>query len=145
MLWNTKIKKNAQPLTAEEDIKAIMFMYIDGDDLRQAPWQILYSIDEVSPKIDVACDKYCDIFFIEDGYPSYQYGEVTLKNQTYIIHNGDDEYGWVFDCIYGNLPVKPYECVIPKGTKYYINETHEIISETIIVKEPLMFLTETNE
>ena len=52
---------------------------------------------------------------IEEGYHSY-------KNYNSI------DYGWIHDTL--------RRCIIPKGSKYYVNDT-EYVSSNIIVKEIL--------
>ena len=58
---------------------------------------------------------------------------VTIRNKSIILKGyHSDRYiknarnGW------GNIPV--YRCIIPKGSKYYVNDT-EYVSSNIIVKE----------
>lgn len=155
MLWNTKIIENAQPLIAKEDIKAIKYLSMGASKIiSSSPYQEMpYCLNNRLPKINVECYQYCGAFFIDEGYHSYQYGDVRCKvngniNAMFLIYNDDSPYGYGVcwqEFLDGNLQFKPYECVIPKGTRYYLNETHEIVSETIIAKEPFMYQWETIE
>lgn len=81
---------------------------------------------------------------IRKGYHSYAYPEKIA------LTNNNDITKVCYELIFegSHLPIElpkypfmplsysPYECVIPKGTKYYINECDEIVSETIIIKKP---------
>lgn len=82
---------------------------------------------------------------ITEGYHSYQNEGCNILCS--IDYNDDAVLNLVYeDCVkrefYGSINEPKYvlyECIIPKGSKYYVNEYHEVVSGTIIVKRPAKY------
>lgn len=98
-------------LTFEPKIKEIKSLYK----------QYKYIPYNINPKIDISY-KWDDIennWYIEEGYYSY----ISLKEAKKCnSHN-------IFSII---------ECIIPKGAIYYLNESKEIVSSSIIVTDKIV-------
>ena len=98
-------------LTFEAKIKELKSLYR----------QYKYIPYNINPKIDITY-KWNDIlnaWYIDEGYYSY----ISLEEAKKCNSHG------AFSII---------ECIIPKGTEYYINENNEIVSSTIIVTDKII-------
>lgn len=156
MSWNTFNVKYASPIIAEKSFKVIKLFAVIGKDYVMEPYSdIRYAIGENMPSIRLVLtnDSFefdCDLNsygFIRNGYKSYADANLTIrisndKKFDMIFHRGFTENKQSFFMFYKpDLPILiPYECVIPEGTEYYVNENNEIISETIIVIKPHDFV-----
>ena len=73
---------------------------------------------DTNPKVDIICrldyDLSCD-WFINEGYHSYKY--INSINKRYFC---------------------TLECIIPKGSIYYINSDNRIVSSDIIVTDKIV-------
>lgn len=72
----------------------------------------------------------------ENNYPMNQsLPKIELQVNDIFINNGYVSKAYVFypPICHGII----CRCIVPTGTKYYINENQEIISETLVVKESL--------
>lgn len=151
MCWSTYHYKNTQPLIAETDIKVLKFFISNEMGLTSPYYNYSYTIGVLCPKVKLICygaslllDTYC-AGTIFDGYHSYQDEQCSIlcdidcdDNATLIL-DYEDHIIRKFNGPINDPKYTLYECVIPKGTKYYVNEHHEIVSETIIVKKPAKY------
>lgn len=147
MCWFTFNMAYSKPKTAEEDLTVIKFLrknsdgdllspyyphkYVLGEQAENVPLIVEYNVSEaISPEVPV----------IHKGYHSFEFPKRIEFNthsiEEYILYYDNNEKS-TWDCVF--LSEAPYVCVIPKGTQYYLNDEHEIVSETIIVKEPYNF------
>lgn len=153
MCWTTKTIENTVPITADEDIKVIKFLGImPNSSILMSPFNLCrYKPNMLMPSVALIpeIDEHGSTY-ISKGYHSYDYPEKIVYGMT----NSDITkayYGLIFESFhllvelpkypFTQLSYSPYECVIPKGTKYYINEDFEIVSETITVKNSIESVT----
>lgn len=129
----------SKPKTAEEDIMVIKFLRKDSDGNLLSPYfKHKYELDKQAEKVTLMPEHGDDeeISVINDGYHSFEFPKRNEINnhspKEYILYYDNGEMS-AWSCVY--LSESPYVCVIPKGTQYYLNDEHEIVSETIIVKE----------
>lgn len=85
-------------------------------------------------------------------YKQYKYIPYNINPKIYIIYKWDDiENTWYIDEGYSSYmslretkkcnshdAFSIIECIIPKGTEYYINENNEIVSSTIIITDKIV-------
>lgn len=153
MCWFTLDMAYSKPKTTEEDLTVIKFLRKNSNgDLLSPYYKYKYELDQQTEKVPLIAEYNVSEAFspevpvINKGYHSFEMPKRIESNkhsiEEYTLHYDKDEKS-TWTCVF--LSEAPYVCVIPKGTQYYQNDEHEIVSETIIVKEPLMFLTETNE
>lgn len=92
-----------------------------------------YKLDELSPLIALEPYSHYNHYFIEVGYHSYSESCLYEISSDYIeIANCN-----IYQHNYARFNLSScclVSCIIPKGTKYYVNERDEYVSEQIIIK-----------
>lgn len=129
MCWYTGSKSYLDCKTAEEDIPVTKIL--QGD--LKAPFQsqFSYELNKNTPPISLTIkqDEDDDEFTIRHGYHSYKFDTISLNLVTGFYHYKGQEFilcnGW-----------KLFHAVIPRGSKYYINEGDQCVSESLrIIRE----------
>lgn len=89
--------------------------------------EYMYIPYKENPKVNLTCLKEIDWmwdnvyhWYIDEGYHSYEILD-RVRDQKYIY--------------FRTIIVK---CIIPKGSEYYVNEDHEIVSSNIIVTDKIV-------
>ena len=78
----------------------------------------VYEIDKEMPVVELWIDKFCGEQVINIGYHSYSKADEAFPLARYF-----------------NTPDNVYECIIPRGSKYFYSGRYkEYVSETIIIK-----------
>lgn len=138
MCWITF--KPLKAKVAKRDIKVLKVLYIHpSEPTVLIPYFCFgvckYSINGENPIIHITANKYtpesvhCSIY---EGYHSYSVNcSVRDVTPTEMFVNNyyfcDDEFT--------GRQVHLVECIIPKGTTYYLNEFMEYVSENIVIKK----------
>ena len=145
MCWVFKGNKKPQLLTAEEDIKVIKL--IDTGN-KSVYYNHVYEKDVIQPEVGIIIVEIPSeqtymvndseqTYMVNDGYHSYLPDEVNIR-----LVCGDNVYPpprikitsknpslTPLDVLCSALVVR--EFIIPKGTKYLVNNYGEVVSETI--------------
>lgn len=144
MCWTTKIMENTTPITADEDIKVVKILEVNSLGEMYSPYMYMaYHYDVAFPveKLIPYHQTHCNIssWYINEGYHSFADCRIQLKEMDlsgYYQYSNNNDGSVMYDWLEGNERIIPFECIIPKGTQYYLNEDNEIVSETIILKKP---------
>lgn len=128
MCWKTFRKEYSQIKTAMEDIPVYKFLKRNG----HTPFKNYPIIlGKKLPKVELLGIYHFYDDGIDQGYHSYSTSILIGKDfgNTYVYNQS------IEGCRVGILPrhLVCYKGYIPKGTKYYINENNEIVSETLVV------------
>lgn len=107
-----------------------------------------YTMMQHNPMVKISLNDKNDFCFwgdYDEEYFSVKYRHILNQQDNKLLYQM--HYGYhsfidivdkiVYDKMKDTYDTKLYECVIPKGTKYVINELGLVISETIIVKYPV--------
>lgn len=126
MCWKTDRKEYTQIKTATKNIPVYKFLTRNG----HTPFKDYPIIFEKKlPKVELLDDYHFYDNGINQGYHSYSTSVQLCEslNNTYVY---DPSPCWI-----GSFPhrIVCHKGYIPKGTKYYINERCEIVSETLVV------------
>ena len=105
--------KNNKILRAKEDIVCHKFMFNEDGKIFSIIERFPYVLGKPNKEIKLKYNKDENVYRIKQGYHSY------IPRQ--------EDFGWGWDEL--------YECIIPKGSKYAVNEREYVSSNIIIVKK----------
>lgn len=131
MCWYTFYKACLSPKIAENDMTVLKVLRTDSDGYLSGPfYRYKYELGKQNEYVQLICNN----SEIKNGYHSFELCEnAEMTDYSISLHYANKpKITWVKSFLSETL----YKCIIPKGTKYYLNEGHNIVSETIIVKEP---------
>lgn len=128
MCWRTFRKEYSQIKTAMEDIPVYKFLKRNG----HTPFKNYPIIlGKKLPKVELLGNYHFYDDGIDQGYHSYSTSIHLFKslNNTHVYAPSPRR------CWLGSFPCHTvcHKGYVPKGTKYYINEWREIVSETLVV------------
>lgn len=135
MCWVTD--KLPELKIAEKDI-ATLKVVLKKDDMLIPYFQyndFYYKLDKLSPLVTLKVETLVNYkrYIIETGYHSYSESYSYEISSYYIEINNDIYRNDTFMGLF-NYSCCLVSCIIPKGTKYYVNERDEYVSEQIIIK-----------
>lgn len=131
---------NIESIIAEKDIEVYKVVR-KGKNESLLPYyhyneECVYTLNKISDLVPIEpyYHEYKQVFNIDEGYHSYKI-EASIKIETYetgfiTIYDGDTFLG-TFDYSEENGQTCLVKGIIPKGTKYYINDKNECVSERI--------------
>lgn len=152
MSWVAYDKAYVEPKTAKDDMLVIKFLLKNSNGDLISPFaHYKYELGKQTEKISLFVDTFFSpAYSIRLGYHSFEYPKKIKEKDTLsfadcLLHYSrfSKKKTVVWTKVYNSEA--PYVCVIPKGAQYYLNDKHEIVSETIIAKEPFMYQWETIE
>lgn len=127
MCWITSKKEFAQIRTAEKDIPVYKFLIRNG----YTPYQgFPITFGAKLPKVIIDIDFFSSPVRITYGYHSYS-ASVHIAKDLSSTHVFDQTTNRYLDSF--SHYIACYKAYIPKDTKYAINESNQIVSETLVV------------
>lgn len=142
---STKYHSNPKkPLIAEEDIEVVKFL--------KKPRTVSYSsVDYMTGKVitkwqeEVLCTPFMGvpIEFDENGECVLKSGKIRPKFEScieaYIVEEGIHAYRKQLAWDSSEVPslFAPFRAYIPKGTKYYMGESDDIVAEKMVIKNEI--------
>lgn len=143
MCWYSKKKKAAR--IAVEDILVYKVMYRKPNNGR---FRSLYRRMDYEPEkiywtdvnpISIDSPLYLEMK-IDKGFHSYSMDKTMATKDKYHIVIYNMENNEIVDSIFFSDNLVIAKCIIPKGSKYYMNEVGEIVSDQIIItREAIAF------
>ena len=136
MCWYSKKKKAAR--IAVEDILVYKVMYRKPNNGR---FRSLYRRMDYEPEkiywtdvnpISIDSPLYLEMK-IDKGFHSYSMDKTMATKDKYHIVIYNMENNEIVDSIFFSDNLVIAKCIIPKGSKYYMNEVGEIVSDQIII------------
>lgn len=134
MCWQTLVPENVKPRIAFEDIPVYKVL---NKDLATPYMRYPIKFDEPLIKVEIVVNDSICLSKIEEGYHAYisnlNYYLDCYAIKTLSLNTDIGEY--VYPISYVN---DLYNAFIPKGTKYWINERGETVSESLVVSEKII-------
>ena len=132
MCWITRKEELTKPKIAKRNIKC--FKIVRGDYDSNASFFMAFKYEEGK---EYSMDKLAenakyeasfDCYTVNEGFHSYPMFEDDCNKLEYVFHVESPT-------LYTAYSIKCMECVIPKGSRYYVNEKKEMVSERLLVKK----------
>ena len=146
MCWVAYNKKEATVNIAKEDIIVYKIVRMKGNKLYPYFYHFnnIYTINKVNPLINIELEESLEethYACINKGYHSYamipEIYKYKFSDDDVIFVNYNTKYKFLRDTYELDDPLCLVECIIPKGTKYYVNHLGECVSEQLIVTKIL--------
>lgn len=144
MCWIAYNRIDARPSIAKTDIVVYKIVRIKENKL--CPYfyyfDTIYIINKINPLINIELEESLEHYAcINKGYHSYftipKIYKYKFSDDDVIFVNYNTKYKFLRDTYELNDPLCLVECVIPKGTKYYVNHLGECVSEQLIITKIL--------
>lgn len=120
------ITKEAQtPHIAETDIKVYKLCKLIRGIIYSLIFMRVYEPLVKQPEVSIELKQHDDYYIIKEGYHSLKNATFSIKNK-HLIYIQDD----IFELSITDIVIG--EFIIPKGSIYYENSLHEIVSSNII-------------